>query len=256
MPIKSFKVISFCFVFLGLSLSACKVNHLSKVTYEKLTIKEGNNVEADQSIAALIQPYQVQLQEEMGAIIGTSSVDLKKQRPESNLGNWMADATHRQAEKHLGEAVDFALQNYGGIRIPEIKKGEISKGKIYELMPFDNKVFVLYLNGTEVTELIQHIAKSRGWPLSYGIKVQQMSATSLVIKIGNQALEKDKMYKVALPDYVANGGSGSFFLKDKKRTDLGFFVRDALVADLKTFTQNGQMITNEIEGRLVLLEEE
>lgn len=256
MPIKSVKVISFCLAFFGLSLSACKVNHLSKVTYQKLTVKEEYIVEEDAKIAALIQPYQVQLQEEMGAIIGTCSVDLKKQRPESNLGNWMADAIHRQAEKELGESVDFALQNYGGIRIPEIKKGDISKGKIYELMPFDNKVLVLYLNGTEVTELIQHIVKSRGWPLSYGIKVQQMNATSLAIKIGDQALEKNTVYKVAVPDYVANGGSGCAFLKDKKRTDLGIFIRDALVADLKAYTTNGQVITNEIEGRFVLQEEE
>ena len=254
MPIKLLRLISYGFIFLGLSLSACKVNHLSKVTYKKLTIKEQYIVEEDAQIAALIQPYQIQLEEEMGGIIGACNVDLKKQRPESNLGNWMADATHRQAEKHLGERVDFALQNYGGIRIPEIKKGNISKGKIYELMPFDNKVFVLYLNGAEVIELVQHLAKSRGWPLSYGIKVKQMNTTSFDIKIGNQPLEKDKVYKVALPDYVANGGSGSFFLKDKKRVDLEIFIRDALVEDLKTFTKNGQIINNEIEGRLVLIE--
>ena len=249
-----FVVITLGVILLGGLFSACKVNHLSKVAYEKLTIKEEYIAEGDERITALIAPYQTQWETEMGGVIGACSVDLKKQRPESNLGNWMADAIHRQAEKQLGEPVDFALQNYGGIRIPEIKKGPISKGKIYELMPFDNKVLVLYLRDTEVLELIQHLAQSRGWPLSYGIKAKQLDATTFDIKIDGQPLQKDKIYKVAIPDYIANGGSGSFFLKDKKRIDLGFFVRDGLIDDLKTLTENGQVIDSVIEGRLVLKE--
>jgi 2',3'-cyclic-nucleotide 2'-phosphodiesterase (5'-nucleotidase family) len=50
------------------------------------------------------------------------------------------------AEQKFGKKVDAAFINYGGIR-SYIAKGEITVGKIYELMPFDNLIVLQDLKG-------------------------------------------------------------------------------------------------------------
>ena len=164
----------------------------------------------------------------------------------------MTDAIQRQAEKQLGQPIAFAIQNQGGIRISNISKGPISKGKIFELMPFDNRVVILSLDSMEVQELVQHIVNSGGWPISHSIKIVQDSTEALAILIHGMPLKTDTVYQVGLPDYVANGGSDSGFLKGKSQQQLDLFIRDALIHDLEEFTKNGQVIESVIEGRLVL----
>lgn len=237
----------------GLSFTSCKsINYLSSVDADRINVSAANDLAPNAAITALIAPYKVELDKVMNEVIGEAAIDLKKERPESTLGNWMADAVHRKAEEKFGESIDFSLQNYGGIRIPVIKKGPITRGKIYELMPFDNKILVLYLNKGEVEELVQHIVNARGWPISYGIKINQLSAEDIVVLVGDKPLEEGKIYKVALPDYIANGGSRSYFLKDKKRKDLQYLIRDALIQDVVDYTAKKEAINSPKEGRFTL----
>jgi len=234
-------------------LCACRsTNYLSSIQASKQNINAELAVTDDAAITALIEPYKLVLDKQMDEVIGTTSVDLSKKRPESTLGNWMADAIQRQAEKELGEPIDFTIQNYGGIRIPEIKKGKITRRMIYELMPFDNTVILLSLDADEVRELLQHLVNSGGWPVSHSVKIQQTNETTLAIQVHGEALAEGQKYLVALPDYIANGGSDSAFLKGKQQQKLNLFIRDALLADVVAHTQNNTPIHSEVEGRIVI----
>ena len=242
--------ILYCFLLL---LFSCRsTNYLTSIEASKQNVSIEAAPTEDTAINALIQPYKKKLDAQMNQTIGHTSVDLKKKRPESTLGNWMADAIQRQAEKQLGHPIAFAIQNQGGIRISEISKGPISKGKIFELMPFDNVVVILSLDSIEVQELAQHIVQSGGWPISHSLKIKQDSTENLEIFIHGKPLNGDSAYQVALPDYVANGGSDSGFLKGKPQRKLDLFIRDALINDLEEFTAEGKVIESTIEGRLVL----
>jgi len=234
-------------------LFSCKAtNYLQSIETSQERLNADLGVEEDAAIKALIQPYKVKLDQQMNQVIGETTTDLKKKRPESTLGNWMADAIQRQAEKHLSQPIAFAIQNYGGIRIPQIKKGNITRGMIYELMPFDNTVVILSLNKAEVQELINHITSGGGWPVSKGIKVNQQASGKLDIEIDGKALMEGEMYKVALPDYVANGGSDSDFLVGKPQQTLPLYIRDLLILDVEEHTANQHKIESQIEGRMVL----
>jgi len=236
-----------------LFLCSCRsTNYLSSIQASKQNINAELALTDDAEITALIQPYKVVLDKQMDEVIGTSAVDLSKKRPESTLGNWMADAIQRQAEKEVGQPIAFAIQNYGGIRIPQIKKGTITRRMIYELMPFDNTIIILDLDAEEVQELMQHIVNSGGWPISHSIKVHQVTADTIDILIHDKAVEGGQKYLVALPDYVANGGSDSSFLKDKTQQKLNLFIRDALLADVVEHTTNNELINSTVEGRIVL----
>ncbi|MFK7982495.1 MAG: 5'-nucleotidase C-terminal domain-containing protein [Saprospiraceae bacterium] len=243
---------SFILLIVIVGLFSCSpTNYLSSIEASKETLNKDMGMEADAAIKALIQPYKVKLDEQMNQVIGETVTDLKKKRPESTLGNWMADALQRQTEKQIGKPIAFAIQNYGGIRIPQIKKGKITRGMIYELMPFDNTIVILSLNSVEIQELIQHITSGGGWPVSQGIKVTEKEGR-LDIKINGVALKRGTTYQVALPDYVANGGSDSDFLVGKQQQALPLYIRDILIADVEEHTANQQVIESKIEGRMVL----
>ena len=61
-------------------------------------------------------------------------------KPSGNLNNWVADAVfvNQTRNVRLSEPT-FCLLNTGGIR-STLNKGEITKGDIYKLMPFDNEL--------------------------------------------------------------------------------------------------------------------
>jgi len=247
------KINLFALITIFCLFSCSTTNYLTSIEASKSTLDGDMAMEEDAAIKALIQPYKIKLDEQMNQVIGETTTDLKKQRPESRLGNWMADAIQRQTEKEIGQPIAFAIQNYGGIRIPQIKKGPITRGMIYELMPFDNTIVILSLNKAEIQELIQHITSGGGWPISQGIKVTQNEDGALDIKIKGTALKEGESYKVALPDYVANGGSNCDFLVGKSQQTLPLYIRDVLIADVEEYTAKQQKIESKIEGRMVLI---
>ncbi len=232
--------------FLFTSLSCKRVLHKASTNYTPYQV-EGNSPQADKEIEALIRPYKTGLDLVMNEVIGECMQDMPKKKPESLLGNWMADAIHEHTEETLGKEIAFAVQNYGGIRIPKVSKGPITKGKIFELMPFDNSIIVLNLDGQKLEEFILHMAKSNGWPVSHTLRANYVSG-KLDAEIRGKKLDYKQNYLVAVPDYIANGGSDCAFLIDTDREIIDSLIRDVLV-DYVIAKQN---LDAKIEGRFVV----
>src|SRR6478609_4376489 len=77
-------------------------------------------------------------------------------QPESGLGNLMADCMKTMAEKKFNRKVDAGFMNQFGIRT-SIPKGNITVGKIFELMPFDNLVVLQEIKGTVLKQFLERI---------------------------------------------------------------------------------------------------
>ena len=58
--------------------------------------------------------------------------------PESLLGNFVTDLCLRQ----YSNIADICVMNNGGLR-SNLTKGEITRGDIYTLMPFENELVIL-----------------------------------------------------------------------------------------------------------------
>ncbi|MEL7162689.1 MAG: 5'-nucleotidase, partial [Bacteroidota bacterium] len=178
---------------------------------------------------ALIAPYKAQLDAKMQRELATIVTPLRKSAPESNLGNWMADLLQAAAEDiYPDKKIAFTTANQGGVRVNEIGAGPLIVSEIYELMPFDNELVLLELTGKEVTEFVSHIANSGGWPVSAELSVRQEESGKLVIRISGQPVSPTATYFVALPDYVANGGSNSSMLRAKEQITVHQLMRDLL----------------------------
>lgn len=214
-------------------------------------IRTDDKSEVDNTLESMISPYRKDMEEQMDVVIGKLDQDLVKSRPHSNLSNWFCDALHEEAERLSGHEVDFAIQNYGGLRIPSVAKGDLTKGKIYELMPFDNMLILIDLDGATVFKLVNNMAKSGGWPISKGLSFKiTEDGEAQEIKIKGQNFDESKTYKVAMPDYVANGGDNASFLKHFKQDNLGFFIRDAIIENVIRHSKNGEPLKIDTSKRI------
>ena len=232
------------FISIALLQSCTKVWHTSQSEY---TVHQMDSLAMTSStIETLIAPYKEDLDGEMNKVIANCPADMPKDRPESTLGNWMSDALYDKASELSTVPIDFAMQNSGGIRIPLLRQGGITKGKIFELMPFDNVLVVVHLDKELLLTFLDRVARSGGWPVSKNFYMKIKESKVEEVKIGGKELE-DRIYNVALPDYIANGGSDCKFLEGCERTTYPVLLRDMFV----NRATEDKVIESKIEGRIV-----
>src|SRR5690606_6510040 len=109
---------------------------------------------------ALIAPYRQQVTSKMSEVIGTATTELGKAEYESPLGNFVVDLMLQQTNMIMSEPVDMAQSTNGGLRVP-LPAGPINVGNIFELMPFENELVVLTLDGPTTQELFDFAARTR-----------------------------------------------------------------------------------------------
>ena len=150
------------FLFATLFIYACTTKP-PQVNYSDYKVDKQTNI--DSSYTRMLMPYKDSLDKSMNAVIGFSVHGLFKKQPESSLGNFMTDAIKTMAEKRFGKKIDAAFVNFGGIR-SYIPKGDITVGKIFELMPFDNLVVLQELKGDKLKAFLTKVCEKGGWPVS------------------------------------------------------------------------------------------
>ncbi len=239
-------------LFICLLFSSCQKHwQVAEVDPESYRFDKYNKVKADSSLVAFIEPFKQQLDKEMNEVIGEVAVPLIKNRPESTLGNFLADLILSQAEKCSGVSIDFAVQNYGGIRVPEVGAGPFTKSKAFDIMPFDNMITVIEAKGTVVRQLCNRMAQSNGWPISKSMQLVVDDGQLTDVYVHGEALNDSKTYVFALPDYVANGGGQCDFLIEQKRLPCHVLVRDAIINHVRELTTAGEKITATLTDRII-----
>ena len=168
--------------------------------------------EIDSSIYYTILPYKTELDAQMNAVLCHSSLEMKKTKPESLLGNWTSDVCLEMAQKLYSDDIDLSFFNTGGLR-SSLPQGDITKRDLYKLMPFENELVVLELNKKEMLDLKNYFNITKGQPIAFAEKFSL----------------NDSIFLVLTTDYLANGGDKMKFFKDKKQHKVGIKMRDALI---------------------------
>lgn len=233
-----------------LLLTSCgTVQHVSKVNTQ-FGVPGQDAVTHDPAIDQMIAPYKVQLDAKMNETIAALGTDLIKRQPESTMGNWVADGMLWGANQDNFSA-DFAITNYGGMRVPMISAGLLTIGELYELSPFDNMLLIVDMPGNMVDTLFQYIASRDGWPVSKNIKLVISQKKLISATIDGKAVDPNKTYKVAMPDYVANGGDDARFIINLPRVSTEKMQRNILIDFARNTALSGNTIYTRMEGRIV-----
>lgn len=177
------------------------------------------DIRPEPAILARVRDYKGQLDQELSAQIGKTSVDLDTRATtlrtgETAIGNIVADALRENLHAHA------ALMNGGSIRgggvIPA--GSALTKGDIMKLLPFGSTGVLLKVKGWDVLAALENgvsevenaagrFPQISGMAFVYDPKAKAGSRVRSVT-IDGKPLDPNAYYKLATNDYVARGADG------------------------------------------------
>ena len=176
-------------------------------------------VAPDPGVQALVDRYDAMLDEELGAVIGKTAVELDSRRAsvrtgETNLGNLIAEAMRR------GVGAEVGLTNGGGIRGDRTYAAgtELTRKDVLTELPFGNAVVLMELTGADLRAALENgvsqvedragrFPQIAGLTLIYDPAAPAGSRV-VEVEVGGAPLAPAKVYTVATNDYMAGGGDG------------------------------------------------
>lgn len=220
-------------------------------SHDSTAIPVDSLITPDAEVQEFIAPYRQKLDATMNRVVGYAARELTKGPVESPLGNFVADLTEEKAEEYAGYEIDMGAITIGGLRVP-IPEGPVRLGDLYELMPFENMVWVLELSGEETRELFEYAAKRKNLAVSSS-KLVVENDQPVSIRINGEPFDESRTYTLAISDYLASGGDDMSFLKDARVLDrLDVKLRDIIIEKVAEMHAEGDKIDAAIEGRVVI----
>ena len=184
--------------------TAChKPVKVTSVTTEAIPVNASADAIQDSSYIRELAPVKADLEKAMNVQIGYAPEDMWVGSPECPMLNWATDALWEAAKKVYPGHVDIAIVNMGGMRC-SWPKGPITKGNVFELMPFDNLLVVLTLKGSSIIELCESFARYGAQGVA-GMRVKIIDNTLASDTVGGKAVNPKQLYTVATSDYLAGG---------------------------------------------------
>jgi 2',3'-cyclic-nucleotide 2'-phosphodiesterase (5'-nucleotidase family) len=211
--------------------------------------------------AAVIKSYIDRVSAELDVVVTTSKVALdgvstRIRTSETNLGNLFADTVRTEA------GANIALINSGGIRGDRLyPAGPLTRRTLIEMHPFGNMICRVAVPGRVVLAALNHGVAQL--PLAAGQFLQVSGLTMHVdlaapvgsrvrdVRVGGDPLDLDRMYTVALADYVLLAGDG-YYMFGKERVEITPESGTPIVAALERQLSALKEISPTVDGRIVI----
>ena len=191
---------------------------------------------ADTSVARIVDAYLQRTAPLTRRVVATLAAPLERRGDQYALGNLIADADRAAAH------ADVAIVNNGGIRA-DLPAGTVTWGQLFEVVPFQNFVVRLVVTGAVLRQALEHavgMADARAHVSGIRVRVtpanpagQRVTAVTLA---DGRAVQDTATYTLAVPDFMAAGGSGYAMLR-LPAENTGIVDLDALVDYLRKLPQ-------------------
>jgi len=221
-----------------------------------------SSIPDDPGVDKMLAVYSPKVRE-LEVVVGKLRGELKKEgMGAGSLGNFVADGMRSQASLKLGQPIDLAVMNGGGLRRNVIGEGELRARDIFELLPFENALVTLELTGEQVMKLLGVVVSGReaqsGARITYIIKADksaELESAKLLDKDRHEReIDPKATYRVVTIDYLINVGGARYAIlrEGKNARPLGVTLRDAIIAYVKSETAAGRDIEPNVDGRFLL----
>ena len=220
-------------------------------------------VTPDPESQALADEYTAKLDATLNVEIGVTETELDSRRNtvravESSMGNLIADAIRGQT------GADIALMNGGGIRGDRTYDAgaKLTRRDILTELPFGNITMITELPGSQVLLALENavsqiekgagrFAQVSGVTFTVDPSAEAGARVSEVI-VGGAALEADKLYKVAVNDYILGGGDGYAALGGGKVL-MNVGGGNLMANDVMAYVEKMGTVKPMVEGRIKIL---
>ncbi|HOY31155.1 MAG TPA: 5'-nucleotidase [Bacteroidales bacterium] len=240
----------------GIFLTSCATRFYLQEDKTQGTVIKVDTVnvpESDSAILKFIEPYKKQLDAQMDEVLAYSDMAMKKSLPEGLLNNFVSDLVLKMGNVYLKklnkDTASVCILNSGGLR-SDLPMGSITVRNVFELMPFENEMVAVTIDGKNTKKMFDFIAKKGGVPLS-GAVMSINADTAAFVSVGKQSLNNNKNYTIITSDYLALGGDDmTFFSAPVSYIPLEIKIRDAIIEYLKTETSKKKTITTQLDKRI------
>jgi 2',3'-cyclic-nucleotide 2'-phosphodiesterase (5'-nucleotidase family) len=199
----------------------------------------------------VILPYRTAIESEQERVIGYSVAALEKGKPESLLGNYVADACLaevRALHRDGGPSIDFCFLNNGCLR-RSLPEGALKIRHLFGLLPFGNELVLLSFRGPTLDDLLAWIAAEGGVPVA-GLTMSIRAGRPAGVQIGGLRLEPGREYTAVTSSFLANGGGGLPFLSGIPHSFTGLKARDAVIRHTRSLHAAGRLISPSPDQRI------
>jgi 2',3'-cyclic-nucleotide 2'-phosphodiesterase (5'-nucleotidase family) len=192
---------------------------------------------ADTAVAQLVATAARRVAPLTSRVVATLASALARQGDQYPLGNLIADAYRAAARAQVG------LVNNGGIRA-DLPAGAVTWGQLFEVVPFQNFVTRLRVSGAVLKQALEHaVGSSEARAHVAGIRVRVARSappgqrvSSVTLASGAPVLDT-ATYTLAVPDFMAAGGSGYAMLRGAPSENTGIVDLDAFTDYLRRLPQ-------------------
>lgn len=182
--------------------------------------------------------------------VGRNASALQRSGSENLVGYLVTDAIRKTS------GVDIVFQNSGGLRA-DLPAGVITRGMIYEVMPFENTVVTMRLRGTEVRRAIEEglrsgrVVQTSGIRFVYDLDAPPMSRVIDLANADGSPFDTSRTYIVAVNNFMAEGGDQyDVFKEAADKRDTQAPVREKLEEYVRDLSKDGGMIDVRPDGRI------
>lgn len=239
----------------------CKSYTVSNIDGENQGISQ--EMQPDSIAENIILKYRKSLDKEMNVTLNKVHQDLNIGSPQGKLGNFVSDLTYKAASNWKDnlsketENIDFALLNNGGLRVP-LLEGDVTVGRVFKLMPFENEIVLVKISGSKMVELISYVVtksqeegRKSGVPISKELTITIFKDQPAKTLINGISFDSRRDYIIATSDYLANGGDKmDFFLDPLKTISTGIKLRDAIINEIRELKENGKTVNSNLDSRI------
>lgn len=238
------------FLFFNCQLSTVNwINAQRVITTERIEVTNVLDRNPDSEALRIVSKYKASVDSVMAPVLGESLVGMSGGRPESLLSNWAADVMVEYSDFKDGKKADLGMVNVGGLR-NNMPKGVVRRGDIILISPFDNRLALVHIKGSDLLSLFQDVAAVHGEGVSREVRLVITQDGKLVdAKVSGQSIDPNRTYRIATLDYLAEGNDRLYSFKKAQKVDVSdLFSRDCMMLYVKQHSP----ITSKIEGRILV----
>ena len=200
------------------------------------------NPVVDPEAKAIIDAANAQVTPITSEVIGHTSTALTRTQDKmpygsSYLGKWASEATR------LTVGADVGMQNNGGLRI-DIPAGDITVGTMWQFMPFDNTIYKLSMNKSQIKAVLEQAVMDGGKGIqvsgikfTYDMTAPSGSRVTGITRSNGTPISDTEILTVATSDFMATGGDGFTALKSaggsNPANDTHILLRDAFINNIR-----------------------
>ena len=227
-----------------------------------------SSIPDDPTVDQMLVAYAPKVRE-LETVIGKLKGELRKGGVGAgSLGNFVTDGILTEARLKLGNSVNLAVTNAGGLRKNTITEGDLRQRDIFELLPFENALVEFDMTGAQVLQLLKEVVSHRDAQAGARIKYvndannrPQLESVRLLINDQEKEIDPNAIYKVICIDYLwkrtsttvsETEGNYSVLGQAKKIEPLGLTIRDAIIDYVKRETAAGRDIKPNLDGRFLM----